>query len=683
MQEKNERLEHILDAIHCGTWEWNVVTNEVILDERWAEIIGYQLAELQPITTQTTIASTHPDDLALSSKRIQAHLEGKTERYISETRIKHKDGHWVWVLDTGIISERDKNGRPLKMFGARQDITAKKIAEEAYRNESERFKALVSASDTGVWEWNKTTGELWCSPEYFSMLGWCPEDFSIPYNLDNVWMKLLHPDDKEHAITTFNNYLASKNRSLYECEFRLRHADGNWLWVISRGRTLPDDNGNPTNLTVGAHINITSLKEAQNVANDSEQRLRLISDSIPDSMVFRLDCGLKGESRKFTYLSQGVQTLHGFSEEEAIANPNLLYQQISEEYRPILKKHEEHCIKSMEIFRQEAKFFLADDEERWILIISSPRYLENGHLVFDGIEIDITERKLQEDKISELNAKLELRVKSRTKELTTTLENLQRAQDELLQNEKLASLGALVAGVAHELNTPIGNALMVASSFEQAYKTLNAQLSSGLTRTALSKFMEEVNEGSNIIQRNLERSAELIRSFKQLAVDQTSYQRRKFDLKSLSHEIAVTLRPTLRKTPFELIDNFCTNVTFDSYPGPLGQVLINLINNAIVHAFEDRQRGNIELSSEHDDDNHWVHISVKDDGNGIPKTHLKKIFDPFFTTQLGKGGSGLGLHIVYSLVTGLLGGRIDVKTQKGEGTEFLLSLPLIAPHSTE
>lgn len=681
MNNNKTRLEHILNAIHCGTWEWNLATNEITIDSRWAEIGGYTLADLHPITINTSINLTHPDDLETARLNANEHITGMTERFQCESRMRHKNGHWVWVQDSGMICEWDEHQQPLKMVGARQDITSRKIAEEAVGQEAKRFKALAAASKTGVWEWNNETQSLWCSPEYFSMLGYKESDFPKEKNLNSVWRALLHPDDLQHASNTFSNHLKSPTKSMYECQFRLKHATGKWIWVISRGHTIKDSNDNPTNLTVGAHIDITSLKEAQEQFQESEERLKAISNSLPDSMVFRLDCGFHGESRKFTYISQGIR-MHGYTEEQVLADANLLYDKVLPQYRQAMAKKEAECLKTMQVFRMEVEIELPNGKNNWFLISYTPKKLANGRLVFDGIEIDINNAKQQEQKIIELNNQLELRVAERTAELSSTLTNLERAQDELLQNEKLASLGALVAGVSHELNTPIGNALMVASSYEEAHKKIVKQLETGLTRSTLDQFLNEIDEGNNIIERNLYRAAELIRSFKQLAVDQTSYQRRKFDLKTLSHEIAVTLHPTLRKTPFILQDDFCQNVTFDSYPGPLGQVLINLINNSIIHGFEGKKLGTIHLQCDHDD-NDWVKLIISDDGHGIPKSDQKKIFDPFFTTQLGKGGSGLGLHIIYTLVTGLLGGRIELNSEKGQGTEFVLHLPLVAPENLD
>lgn len=681
MQDETKRLEHILNAIHCGIWEWDLVTNEVILDKRWAEIGGYTLADLQPIDAYTSVNLTHPNDREIIRLSAEAHLAGKTDRFSCETRMRHKNGQWIWVLDNGIIIERNDKNEPTKMIGARQDITDRKAAEEIASQEIKRFKALTAASKTGVWEWNNTTQSLWCSHEYFSMLGYDEKDFPKEKNLDSVWKKLLHPDDLENASRTFSSYLNSNTKPMYESEFRLKHATGKWIWVVSRGSTIKDDNNNPTNLTVGAHIDITSLKEAQEQFQESEERLKAISDNLPGSMVFRLDCGVNGESRQFTYISQGVKR-HGYTAEQVMANANLLYEKILPQYRQAMTEKETECLKTMQVFRMEVEIKVPNGETRWFLISYSPKRLSNNRLVFDGIEIDINNVKQQEQKIVELNTQLEQRVAERTAELSSTLDNLQRAQDELLQNEKLASLGALVAGVSHELNTPIGNALMVASSYAEAHKKIKKQLETGLTRSSLDKFLGEIDEGNNIIERNLYRAAELIRSFKQLAVDQTSYQRRQFDLKTLSHEIAVTLHPTLRKSPYTLQDDFCNNVTFDSYPGPLGQVLINLINNSIIHGFDGRSSGTIRLQCDHYNKD-WVKLTISDNGNGIPKKNQKKIFDPFFTTQLGKGGSGLGLHIIYTLVTGLLGGRIELNSKEGQGTKFILHLPLVAPENLD
>lgn len=317
--------------------------------------------------------------------------------------------------------------------------------------------------------------------------------------------------------------------------------------------------------------------------------------------------------------------------------------------------------------------------------VSLSAFEESGRALIIGVVRDITERKKAEAEIRDLNATLEARVVLRTRELAqanteleATLGNLQRAQDELLRAEKLASLGALVAGIAHELNTPIGNAVTVSSTLLDEQRRFSEKVASGLTRSALDRFVGVVGEAGQIVERNLYRAAELIGSFKQLAVDQSSYQRRPFDLQDVVREIMLAMAPSIRRTPFRIIDEVPAGMVLDSYPGPLGQILMNLINNALIHAFDGRDSGQVLIRAETAEPG-WIVLSVADDGCGISAEHRKRIFDPFFTTRLGQGGSGLGLHVVFSLVVDLLGGRIDVDSTPGQGARFIVRLPQVAP----
>ena len=294
-------------------------------------------------------------------------------------------------------------------------------------------------------------------------------------------------------------------------------------------------------------------------------------------------------------------------------------------------------------------------------------------LLMDGMW-KIIKHKRAEAELQRYREHLEERVAERTAEL-------RQAMNQLAQAEKLAALGKLVAGIAHELNTPIGNAVLAASTLADRERGFTAQIPAGLTRSALQQFVVTVREGSEILQRNLQRAAELISSFKQVAVDQSSYQRRSFALEEVVHEIALALSPTLRRSPAALEVAIDPGLRLDSFPGPLGQVLMNLITNALVHAFHGRERGIIQIASTPAPPGR-VSLRVSDDGNGIDPAHLSRLFDPFFTTRLGQGGSGLGLHIVYNLVTGLLGGTITVHSNPGQGAEFNLELPLIAPPMT-
>ena len=298
---------------------------------------------------------------------------------------------------------------------------------------------------------------------------------------------------------------------------------------------------------------------------------------------------------------------------------------------------------------------------------------------------DITDRKRAQEGMLELNAQLEARVARRTAELqgangelSQALSTLQIAQDQLVQSEKLAALGSLVAGVAHELNTPIGNGLTVASTLEHRIESFQALVNQGLRKSDLQTLLTDMQLASEILVRNLGRAAALVASFKQVAVDQTSSHRRTFDLGAVVAEILVTLNPALRKTACSVHTRIDDGLAMNSYPGPLGQVLTNLINNAVLHGFEPGEEGKIEVQAWSKDANEVV-IEVRDSGRGIAPENLHRVFDPFFTTRLGQGGSGLGLHIVHNLVHSVLGGRIAVHSRPGSGATFSITLPMTAP----
>jgi signal transduction histidine kinase len=263
-------------------------------------------------------------------------------------------------------------------------------------------------------------------------------------------------------------------------------------------------------------------------------------------------------------------------------------------------------------------------------------------------------------------------------EARVALANLQNAQDGLVRAEKLASLGRLVAGVAHELNTPIGNIVMVASTQQELASQLGAAATGGaLTRAGLNSYVERLTEGADLILTSAHRSAELIKNFKQVAVDQTTDQLRNFDLAQQISEVLSVLSHVLTKTPIHLVQDLQNGVPMHSYPGPLGQVLTNLVMNAIKHGFNDVQPGTITVSCAREGDR--ARITVADTGAGIAPENVSRIFDPFFTTKLGQGGTGLGLYIVHNIVYGPLGGSLGVDSTQGGGATFTLVLPLIAP----
>lgn len=273
----------------------------------------------------------------------------------------------------------------------------------------------------------------------------------------------------------------------------------------------------------------------------------------------------------------------------------------------------------------------------------------------------------------------ELDLERRNTELASLNAALSEAQKQLVRSEKMAALGSLVAGIAHELNTPIGIGVTVASTLhDQTRDMLKEVAQGGLKRSVLDHYLSGAAKGTDLLLHALTSASNLVVSFKQVAVDQASSQRRCFDLRHALEDIVAMLGPLYKKMPFTLSLDLANGIVLDSYPGPLGQVVNNLISNALMHAFGGRHSGNMHLSTVLLDAQQ-VEIRFSDDGVGIPEKNLARVFDPFFTTRLGQGGSGLGMHIAYNIVIDILGGAIDLQSAVDCGTTAIMTLPLVAP----
>ena len=331
---------------------------------------------------------------------------------------------------------------------------------------------------------------------------------------------------------------------------------------------------------------------------------------------------------------------------------------------------------SAEVFRRkDGRLF---DVEYW----SRPIVRDGAMLGRVVSFLDIRERKKQENEIRELNERLEDRVAKRTVELQSSNEKLQeslamlrKTQDQLIQSEKMAALGELVAGVAHEINTPLGIGVTAISHFKENVDVYQQRYDDGvLTRADFESMLRKSVQAADMILSNLLRAAELVRSFKKVAVDQTSEQRRVIDLKQYLAEIMHSLQPKLKKTQISVAINGPDNLLIDSYPGAISQLITNLVMNSLIHGFEGKGVGaiNIDFSEQEGE----VTLRYSDNGVGMNKEQVEKVFDPFFTSKRGQGGTGLGMHIAFNLVHHTLGGQLAVVSHEGHGVHFTVRFPI-------
>ncbi len=305
-----------------------------------------------------------------------------------------------------------------------------------------------------------------------------------------------------------------------------------------------------------------------------------------------------------------------------------------------------------------------------------------------NLKDQVDQRHKAERALTDLNERLEQRVDQRTAELKnsnlnlrSTLQQLQQAQKQLVEADKMAALGSLVAGVAHEINTPLGNSLTAASLIKDETQRLQQRFDENtLKRSHLQDHIQVATESIDIIYTNTARAAQLVQSFKQVAVDQSSDDRRVFQVLPYIEEILFSLRPQLKNTRHQVIVHGDKSLSIDSYPGAFSQIITNLVMNSLQHGFHDKNAGVITIAAERVDEH--LLLRYADNGCGMRQKQLRRIFDPFYTTRRGQGGSGLGAHIVFNLVTQHLNGQIACSSEPENGLRFEIRIPLSVPPDT-
>lgn len=297
------------------------------------------------------------------------------------------------------------------------------------------------------------------------------------------------------------------------------------------------------------------------------------------------------------------------------------------------------------------------------------------------LDSELKSKEEAQQALAETNNKLEQRVEERTEnlqeaidELHTTLENLRNTQSQLIESEKLSSLGGMVAGVAHEINTPIGLCITTHSFIKDLFRDMKQRFDNGsISKNNFTEFMLSMEESVDILSKNLERAAKLVKSFKHVSEDQAGEAARKFNLEEYLQEILSTLHPKLKTTRHVVNIRCAHDIEINGYPGALSQVITNLVMNSLLHGFESLDRGTITIEVERHDSK--VEILYTDDGQGLTEEARLKIFEPFFTTKRGYGGTGLGMHLVYNLVCQTMQGTIQLQ-QASQGCAFTITIPL-------
>lgn len=536
------------------------------------------------------------------------------------------------------------------------------------RNRQAQLQAIIESTPSLAIQWFDRDGRVvdWNSASE-KMLGWTREE-ALGKTLD----QLIYTPEQGGQFLQVLRGIEETGQPFGPYEGEILRRLEKPAWIISTTFTIPDLQGG--SLFVCMDVDITELKHKEQAVRESEEKFNLFFQASPVAVAV-----LAEDAGGFHYLDVNPAWLAmlGYTHEELVGHDATLNEAILS--KSVLQNVFAQLHQTAELVGVLGKLRRKCGETLWVDVHMRLVSFQGQNLLICSM-LNITDKRAMEKELRQLNSALEERIAQRTQKLSETIERLRNAQAQLVQSEKLASLGSLVAGVAHELNTPIGNGMMSVSTLEYRLKAFRDKMTNGLRKSDLDAFVAQVETATDIALRNLRRASELVTSFKQVAVDQTSSQRRAFDLASVIHEVVLTLQPTFKHSPIQVSVDVPEGIVMNAYPGPLGQVITNLIQNALIHAFPDAPSGRVDITGRLRPDG-WVRVRVQDDGVGIPGDMMDRIFDPFFTTRLGKGGSGLGLHIAHNIITGVMGGQLTAHNRDTGGAEFEILCPLNAPQS--
>jgi len=584
--------------------------------------------------------------LASIATSIRALAAGKKDASIPATDVNNEIGD---IARAAEVFRRTLVDADAAREAAVHALAEQRLAEESYRK-------LFEGSVDGIYVTTPAGALLNANPALARMMGYdTPED--LIRDIGDITQSIyVHP-----AARAEYQFLMQRDGVVHEFEYQVRRRGGEVLWISDSATVVRDEKGEIIRYE-GTVRDITNQRRAEDAIAEGRRMLQQVIDTVPAVI------NVKDKELRYILMNRYMAGIFGIEPADAIGRTtsDLMSrygaQKTDENDKRVLAA-------SRELGFYEEEYLDSSGNLRQWLVNKLPLLDADGEIEsIVTVALDIGERKRGE---------LEMRKAKDTAE--ATLRNLRETQNSLIEAEKLAALGRLVAGVAHEVNNPVGISLTVASSLERKTAMFAAEVGRGdLKRSSLIDFIETSRDASSQLVANLNRAAELITSFKQVAADRNYSEQRIFDLGDLTEQVVMSLRPGLRKHNLTLNVDCQPNLTMNSYPGPYGQVLTNLFLNSVAHAFPGGKAGAVDIQVR-EFGKEAVEIIFSDNGCGMSLDVRRRAFDPFFTTRRDQGGTGLGLHIVYSIVTNRLGGRLELDSAPGGGTRIQIVLPRIAP----
>jgi PAS domain S-box-containing protein len=741
LQESEKRWVFAIEGSGDGVWDWNTVTNEVYYSKRWKEIIGYSENEIGNSYSEWK-KRVHPDDMKKLAHILNSNFSGKTDVYRSEHRILGKAGNYIWVLDRGMVIDRDSKGSPLRMIGTHSDITQRKNAEEEIRRLSERLDLAIKSAGIGVWDWDIGGNRLIWDDRMKKLYG--IDGMNSPAAIE-TWMEMIAPEDRKRIERGIRSAVAGK--LYFRDEFRISTQEGGMRYLIADARAFLGDSGRPHRM-VGISYDVTERKKSELELKRNSETANLIArmsahfiniDSSSVDVAVSLSLGSIG-----THLSIDAIRIFALSEDnssvkcenEWVSAENADVKKIAGRMTSVasdswwmhnISEFKNICIPDTAKTQAHVKgslSFLEGEKVRSLLILPLAwRQKLERFICFSTVEkewnpsegeisllqaledvfLNASKRKEIEsalihnqEMLREMNDTLEQKVEDRTRKLKET-------QAQMFLQEKMASIGQLAAGIAHEINNP---ASFIATNFDSLvedakifrellgeYRGLLAGMNekNALTGPGFDSAYRKILEKEKAfcleylladIEKISVESKEGFARISDISSSMSDFSRADSVREMVAYNINNGINDTLviAKNTYKYYADIILELgdipDIPCCPGQLNQVFLNLIVNAAqaIASAPEQRKGIIKIRTWHESQH--VYCMVSDDGPGIAPEVKNRIFEPFFTTkEIGKG-TGLGLSISYDIIVVKHKGGISVESELGKGAEFLIRLPV-------
>jgi PAS domain S-box-containing protein len=615
-------------------------------ETKWQSIILGLIGVLTAVFAAIFVVRRTVRPLGKIATSIRALAAGKKDASIPDTDVNNEIGD---IARAAEVFRRTLVDADAAREAAVHALAEQRLAEESYRK-------LFEGSVDGIYVTTPPGALLNANPALARMMGYdTPEQLisSINNISDTIYV---HPEARGEYM-----FLMQRDGMVREFEYQVRRRDGAVLWISDSATVVRDDTGEAIRYE-GTVRDITDQKRAEDAIAEGRRLLQQVIDTVPAVI------NVKDKNLRYVLMNRYMAGIFDVEPGDAIGRTTT--DLMSRYGAAKTDENDQRVLKTRHgLGFYEEEYLDSSGNTRHWLVNKMPLLDADGEIErIVTVALDIGERKRGEQEMRKARDAAE-----------SALRHLRETQASLIEAEKLAALGRLVAGVAHEVNNPVGISLTVASALERKTAIFADEVARGdIRRSSLNEFLKTSRDASGQLVANLNRAAELIQSFKQVAADRNYSDQRIFDLADLTEQVVMSLRPGLRKHNLTLNVACQPNLMMNSYPGPYGQVLTNLFLNSVAHAFPDGRAGVVDIRvRESGKDN--VEIIFADNGCGMSLDVRRRAFDPFFTTRRDQGGTGLGLHIVYSIVTNRLGGRLDLDSEPGSGTRIQIILPRVAP----